>query len=255
MPQFLLRMEDLDETRFVLRGHEAFHVARVLRHKEGSEIELFDGRGGRYKGVIRTLHEDGTVEGEILKREQAPLRAFPAALHLYLGILKKPSNWEWALEKGTELGVASFTPVITPRTIVQAREISANKLERWNKVMAAAAKQSGRGVLPILNEPRHFRDALPAAAARGKVLLAWERHPGASTFAGLRESLRSARAENKKHLELNLFIGPEGGFSDEEIKIAEYEDAAFFSLGPNVLRAETAAVCAASIILYEAGSL
>jgi 16S rRNA (uracil1498-N3)-methyltransferase len=255
MPQFMLKLEDIDGQHFVLKGPEAFHVTRVLRRKEGSEIELFDGKGGKYTGVIRTILADGTVEGDITKRSQAPMKTVPVDLHLYLGVLKKPSNWEWALEKGTELGVASFTPVITPRTIVQARDISKNKISRWQKIMEGAAKQSERGTLPALKEPQHFRDAIPAAAKRGLVLLGWERHPGATTYAGLREVLRKARAENKKGLTISLFIGPEGGFSKEELEIAEYEDANFFSLGPNVLRAETAAVSAAAIILYELGTL
>ena len=255
MPQFVLKLEDIDGKRFTLRGPEAFHVTRVLRRKEGSEIELFDGKGGKYTGVITTVHNDGSVEGDITHRAHAPMRPMSVDLHLYMGLLKKASNWEWVLEKGTELGVASFTPVITPRTIVQARELSKNKVARWNKIMEGAAKQCERGTLPGLKEPQHFRDAVPAAAKRGLVLLGWERHPGATTYAGLRETLKKARAENKKGLTISLFIGPEGGFSDEELKIAEYEGASFFSLGPNVLRAETAAISASSIILYELGTL
>jgi len=255
MPQFILKLEDIDGQRFVLRGPEAFHVTRVLRRTEGSEVELFDGEGGKYSGVIRKILGDGTVEGDIVKRSQAPLKAISVDLHLYLGVLKKPAHWEWALEKGTALGIASFTPVITPRTIVQTREISKNKTERWHKIIEGAAKQCERGIFPTLNEPQNFREAVPSAAKRGLLLLGWERHPGASTYAGLRETLRKAREENKKGLTVSLFIGPEGGFSKEELEIAEYEDANFFSLGPNVLRAETAAISAASIILYELGAL
>jgi len=255
MPQFMLKLEDIDGKRFTLRGPEAFHVTRVLRRKEGSEIELFDGKGGKYTGVIEIVHGDGSVEGDITKRSQAPMKSVPVDLHLYMGLLKKPSHWEWALEKGTELGITSFTPVITPRTVVQARELSKNKTERWNKIMEGASKQCERGTMPALKEPQHFRDAVPAAAKKGLVLLGWERHPGATTYAGLRETIKTARAENKKGLTVSLFIGPEGGFSDEELEIAEYEGANFFSLGPNILRAETAAISAASIILYELGAL
>lgn len=255
MPQFMLKLEDIDGRRFTLRGPEAFHVTRVLRKKEGSEIELFDGKGGRYAGVIRTVHGDGSVEGDIVKRAHAPLKAVPVDLHLYIGLLKKSSHWEWALEKATELGAASFTPVVTPRTVVQARELSANKIARWTKIMEGACKQSERGTLPALKAPQHFREAVPAAAGRGPVLLAWERHPGATTYAGLRETMKTVRAENKKGVAISLFVGPEGGFSDEELEIAEYEGAHFFSLGPNILRSETAAISAASIILYELGAL
>jgi len=256
MPQFLLSLDDIAGERFCLRGPEAFHVTRVLRKKEGDEVELFDGKGGRYTGVIETVHGDGSVEGAISKTEKAPKAGLLVDLHLYLGVLKKPSHWEWALEKGTELGVMSFTPVITPRTIVQSREISKNKLERWNKIMTAASKQCERATIPTLHAPAHFRDAIQTARKSGGItLLAWERHPGATTYAGLREVLTQAKKENKKKLTVHLFVGPEGGFSEEELEIAEYEDAKFFSLGPTVLRAETAALSACSVVLYELGVL
>lgn len=140
---------------------------------------------------------------------------------------------------------------MTPRTVVQLRELTAGKRERWGKILQAAAKQCRRADLPELREPQHFRDAIVAAAKEGVSLVAWEKHAGASTYAGLRETLREARAKSPGGLTVNVFIGPEGGFSDEEVELAECEGAALFSLGPTTLRAETAAVAACTIALYE----
>ena len=250
MPQFLIKPEDISGDRFSLAGPEAFHVTRVLRRKVGDAVELFDGRGGRFSGVIRSIGPDGTVDGDITAREHAPRRAFPVQLNLYLSLLKA-SHWEWAIEKASELGVSSIIPTVTPRTVVQLRELTASKQERWNKILQAASKQSRRAELPELRQPQHFRDAIVESAKDGVSLVAWEKHAGASTYAGLREVLREARGKSPAGLTVNVFIGPEGGFSDEEIELAECEGAALFSLGPNTLRAETAAVAACTVVLYE----
>ena len=253
MPQFLLELGDVTEDKFVLRGPEAFHITRVLRNKAGEEIELFDGRGRRYRGVIRSIGEDGSVSGDIIEKLEVNRRPFPVTVNLYLGLLKA-SHWEWALEKGTEIGINTFTPVITPRTVVQLRENSTQKKkERWEKIVQAAAKQSRRDDLPIINEPKHYRDAMVEASQNGLTLVGWEKH-GSTTYAGLRDVIADARRKNKK-LNVNIFIGPEGGFSDEEIELAETDGAALFSLGPNILRAETAAVTSAAIVFYELGVL
>ena len=253
MPQFLVKPEDVSDGQFSLQGPEAFHVTRVLRRKVGDAVELFDGRGGRYTGVIRSIGPDGDVTGEVTGREHSPRRAYPVELELYLSLLK-PSHWEWAIEKAAELGVTAIIPTVTPRTVVQLRELNKTKEERWGKILQAAAKQCKRADIPVLRQPQHYRDAIVAAAKSGVSLVAWEKHAGASTYAGLREVLREARTKNPDGLKVQLFIGPEGGFSDEEIELAECEGAALFSLGPNTLRAETAAVAAATVVLYELGA-
>jgi 16S rRNA (uracil1498-N3)-methyltransferase len=253
MPQFLVKPEDVAGDRFHLDGPEAFHVTRVLRRKVGDAVELFDGRGGRYTGIIRSIRADGAVDGDVTARAKAPARSYPVRLNLHLSLLKA-SQWEWAIEKAAELGVTAIIPTSTPRTVVQLRELTPAKSERWTKILTAAAKQCGRAEVPELEAPQQFRDAIVAAAKEGVTLLAWEKHAGASTYAGLREVLREARVKHPQGLTVNLFIGPEGGFSDEEIELAECEGAALFSLGPTVLRAETAAVAAATIVLYELGS-
>ncbi|MFA5140001.1 MAG: RsmE family RNA methyltransferase [Elusimicrobiota bacterium] len=253
MPQFLLSKEDIQDKKFVLRGPEAFHVARVLRSKPGDPIELFDGHGGRYKGVVRLVRPDGSVEGDIVEKLHVSAKSTPARLRLYLSLLK-PSHWDWALEKGTEIGVSTFVPVVTPRTVVQLRTLSGTKDARWKKVVTAAAKQCRRADIPEVTAPMHFRDAIRESCKGGLTLVAWEKHSGNSTYAGLREVLRTARQGNENLL-VNIFVGPEGGFSEDEIELAECEGAALFSLGPNTLRAETAALVACAIVFYELGDL
>jgi 16S rRNA (uracil1498-N3)-methyltransferase len=253
VPQFLLSKEDIQGRKFVLRGPEAFHVARVLRSKPGDPIELFDGHGGRYKGIIRRVGPDGSVEGDVVEKLHVSAKPVPVRLRLYLSLLK-PSHWDWALEKGTEIGVSTFVPVVTPRTVVQFRTLGAGKEARWKKVVTAAAKQCRRADIPEVLAPAHFRDAIQESCKAGLTLVAWERHSGASTYAGLREVLRSAR-QGSESLLVNLFVGPEGGFSEDEIELAECGGATLFGLGSNTLRAETAALAACAIVFYELGDL
>ncbi len=250
MPQFFVAPEDIQKKAFRLTGPEAFHVTKVLRYGRGQPLELFDGKGGRFSGVIEEVLPDGTVAGKLTATLQADDERVPARLHLFLGLLKA-SHWDYALEKGTELGAASFTPVLTPRTVVLLHEAerARAKLDRWARVVMAASKQCGRADLPQVREPAQFRDALAACRGKGPVLLAWEGLKGAGAGQTLRPALRAAdAARGAQPLDAHLFIGPEGGFSEEEVELAEAEGATLFGLGPRILRAETAAVAALAVV-------
>src|SRR5208283_3122425 len=112
MPQFFLPPKCLKDKSFVLEGPEAYHIVKVLRCREGEALEFFDGLGGRYKGKITRLRSDGCVEGAITEVLDRPHAAAKARLELYPALLKA-SRWEWLLEKGTEIGIHSFQPVVT----------------------------------------------------------------------------------------------------------------------------------------------
>ena len=256
MPQFLVAPEDVSKDTFRLQGHEAFHVAKVMRLGAGATLELFDGKGGRFRGVIETVHADGSVTGKVTETIAADSRA-AVKLNLYMGLLKA-SHWDYALEKGTELGVSSFIPVLTPRTVVLLHEVDRvkSKAERWSRLIMAAAKQCGRADLPVVREAVQFRDAIRALKDKGLILLAWEGMKGSSAAQTIGPVLRAADAKRGADaLEVSLFIGPEGGFSEEEVARAEAEGAIVFGMGPRVLRAETAAIAAAALVQYELGGL
>ena len=252
MPQFLVSPEEVDGSRFLLQGPEAFHLTRVLRYKEGQAVEVFDGKGGRYSGVIEKILADGSVEGRITGTLHAPHAAASVKLTLYLGLMKA-SRWEWALEKGTEVGVSRFVPVLTPRTVVQIREGGASKAERWKKILLAASKQCGRADIPEIKPAALFGDAMQEATGSGLTLLGWEKMPKKSTSPPLHELL--AHSHRKGEVGVNLFIGPEGGFTEEEVELAEMKGAHLFHLGSSTLRGETAAVVASALVLYELGAL
>ncbi len=255
--QFFISPEAVHDGKFRLTGPEAFHIAKVLRKKAGDSLVLFDGKGGRFEAMIKTIHPEGDVSGE-LTSTLTQIEGHPAvSLRLYAGLLKA-AGWETVLQKGTELGVSSFHPVLTPRTVVllhEAGRIEA-KRERWGKILLAAAKQCGRAKLPELEAPAQFRDAIKACEGQGLSILAWEGLSGATAAESLRGFLREAMAAaGGKPVRVNLFIGPEGGFTEEEVELAESLGAVVFGLGRQTLRAETASMAAAAVVLYELGAL
>lgn len=250
MPQFFLPLDSgpiEEEKPFRLTGPEAFHLSKVLRHKPGDVITVLDGKGGRFEGVIDKI-EGETVTGRIVKKLSSPKKS--AELRLFQGLLKA-SHWDDVLDKATQLGVASITPILTPRTVVVLREgKAAAKKDRWQRVVEAATKQCQRPTVPVVKDPAEFRDAIRASKAEeGAVtLVAWEGLCGESAADKLKLALADAKA-------VNLFIGPEGGFTDEEIEIADSLGCTAFGLGPRVLRAETAAAAACAVVQYELGAL
>jgi 16S rRNA (uracil1498-N3)-methyltransferase len=149
------------------------------------------------------------------------------------------------LEKGTELGVAAFVPVLSSRSLIRPSEASSARLERWRRVVVEAAEQSGRCRLPEISPPLTFAEA--CASAAGLRILPWEGETEAS--------LSDVLAGEKKRDAVSLFIGPEGGFPPEEVELARQQGVRTVSLGRRILRAETAAIVAAALILHELGEL
>lgn len=220
--QFFLPAGSVSGDRFHLTGHEATHVTRVLRHKEGDVLLFFDGKGGRWEGTIAEVHDDGSIYGTLKPLAAAARPAF--RLHLYPALIKG-NRWDWLLEKAVELGVDSIHPVVTRRTVARPE----GKPERWERLVVAAAKQCERSTLPAVAAPAPLAEAL--ASAPGLKLMAWEGRPDAPL-----PSLPD---------EVSLFVGPEGGFTREE---AEGSGAVLFGLGPLVLRAETAVLAAVTLV-------
>jgi 16S rRNA (uracil1498-N3)-methyltransferase len=257
MPQFFLSRKSLQGNSFLLDGPEAYHIIKVLRCREGEELEFFDGLGGKYKGKITKLHSDGGVEGDIIATLDKPHGSPKVQLELYPALLKA-SRWEWLLEKGTEIGVHSFQPVVTQRTIVLLHEAERvqSKGDRWNRIVMSAAKQCGRAELPAVGSPIPLREALVQSEAKKSLLLfGWEGMTGSPASSVLKEAISKERARNRRPLTVSLFIGPEGGFTAEEIELAQSHNAVCFGMGTTTLRGETAAITASSLVLYELGTM
>lgn len=224
-----------------LDGAPYEQMRRVLRMREGDEVALFDGGGYEYRVRLISFGK-GYVRGEVV--EKRPVATEPEhEVVLYLSLLNKPEKFEWALQKCTELGVTHFVPVAAARSVTQA-----GRGERWQRILQEAAEQSGRGIVPILAEPVPIRAALAEVAQVGTL--------GLMPEVGSEISLKNAIEEGEGSAgRVALFIGPEGGFTAEEQQEARECGVRVVSLGPRVLRAETAAVVAVTLALSALGEI
>lgn len=246
MPQFLLDSGGLapNAQAVTLHGVEAHHLVRVFRSRPGDKVRVFDGRGGRWEG--RLAAASGPGEARIEDLEPLPSQEPPVEIRLVQSVLKG-DRWTWLLEKGTELGVSRFSPVLSRYTIAASgTERSPQRRARWTALALAAAKQCERGAIPTVDDPEElgtFLGRLGPPSPLEARLVCLER----STAEALSLPCRPER--------VTVAVGPEGGWSREEVEA--FRRAAFHpvSLGPRLLRAETAAVAAVVWVLGRWGDL
>jgi 16S rRNA (uracil1498-N3)-methyltransferase len=217
----------------------------VLRLKRGERIVLADGSGLDREAELTALSPRAGTARVLVERPSPPEPA--VELVLYQSLVR-PQRFDLVLEKGTELGVARFVPLLAGRGQVKAPG-GEGRPDRWRRIVTEAAEQCGRGRLPAVDEPATLEDAV--ASAPGLRLLPWEGE-SASGGRGLRESLRGLAAPPEA---VSLFIGPEGGFGPEEVERARKAGCLTVSLGARILRSETAGIVAAALVMGELGEL
>jgi 16S rRNA (uracil1498-N3)-methyltransferase len=246
MHRFFVSKECLQAKQVILTGRQAHQIRNVLRMKSGDHVIVLDNTGCEYTAILTKIGRQNVV-GEVISKQQAQAEPH-TRITLYQSLLTR-EKFEWMLQKCTEVGVTSFVPVVTERSIVRRPDaITSRKLSRWREIITEAAEQSGRGRIPQLDAAVNFADAVSRIGDFNRCLIGL---PGAAG-SSVREILRNG---NAKPVTVALFIGPEGGFTDEEIADACSKGATAFSLGKRILRTETAAVVASAVILYELGEL
>jgi len=242
MHRFFVPPETIEQNRVVITGIQARQVREVLRLSTEDHIVVLDNTGLEYRVKLVDINNDN-VEGEVLESYTCPNE--PAIrLTLYQALLKG-NKFEFVLQKCTEIGVIGFVPIICDRCI--SSKPSDLRLERWERIIVEASEQSRRGRLPCLQPAVSFNRA--CNMADGLSLLPWE---GESNI-GIRKALRDWPSSNV--MELRVFIGPEGGFSAQEVEYARDRGIVPITLGDRILRAETAGLVTAAALLYEYGEL
>lgn len=226
-----------DEVALADRGL-AHQLARVLRLGPGERVLLLDGLGLACEVELTALGRDEVV-GRVLRRLPAGGEP-PVNLAVYLALMR-PERFEWALQKCVELGARRIVPVQFARSL-PADRADARKLERWQRIVREAAEQSCRGVLPALAAPLAFAAACEEAARADLAVLLWE---------GEAPHLRDPLRHGPLPASIALLSGPEGGIASEELTAAHGHGILPVSLGPRILRAETAPVAATAAIMYE----
>jgi 16S rRNA (uracil1498-N3)-methyltransferase len=203
------------------------HHARVVRVRDGEEVEVFNGRGASFVAKY-------SAEGLQLIAP-APDREARAAIHLAMAIINL-DKFDIVLQKATELGVRSIIPLVTDRVEIRPERYR-GKAERWRKIVFEAVKQSGRSVIPIVEEPRTFEEVIKRDCP--KILFDADAEP----------------ATWQPGNSATLFIGPEGGWSENELRLAGEHGCTFERLGVRRLRAETAAIVATALITARCGDI
>lgn len=239
MPRFLL--SSLNEGWGELTGEEAHHVVKVHRYRVNDVIEVV-GHAKVFRGVISALQEGLVtvkIEDELLTSEPQ------LEVTLYQGLVKG-DKLELIVQKAVELGVSRIVPVICKRSIVTLDEKKARERTlRWQRIAQEASKQSGRAKVPLIDQPSTLGDALTQDKSQLK-LMAYE-----GGGAPLKTSIR----ELSNIQTVSCLIGPEGGFEQGEVDLAQSHGYIIVGLGPRILRAETAPLALLSILMYELGDI
>lgn len=222
-----------DATEVRLEGREYHHAVRVRRLRLGEAVEVIDPAGRCHTARVESIEKDAVV---LTLTGSAPSRESRLELTLAQALIK-PDNFELVLQKGTELGVTRFIPVISERVEVRAERVE-KRHDRWLRIIEEAVKQSGRSVMPELLEPTRFSTILDREGE--KVILDADAPRGSF---------------NPDDRAVTLLIGPEGGFTEDEITLAKSRGCRSLGLGPRRMRAETAAIASVTLAQFVLGDL
>ncbi len=236
-PRIFLLEDVFDKDIVSIKGDNARYISTVLRCNTGEPLTLLDNRGNSYSAVIvKSLPSEVVVR--LTGKDEDIKTELPIDITLAQAI-PKGDKMDIIIQKATELGVKRIIPIVTERTEVRITR----RLNRWKEIAISAAQQSRRLRIPEIESPVGFNSFM-AEASSG--IIFWEKSEN---------SLKKVIRDYKPGGSITIVIGPEGGFSDEEIKAASERGFQHVSLGPRISRAETAAIVAVSIIQYELGDL
>ena len=245
MQRFFVPPGVLSQRPVALTGDIAHQMRRVLRLAPGDRVSLLDGEGWAYEAEVTAI-TGKDVRLNVLTRAEAP--GEPRCQIILRQAVLKGERFAWALQKGTEIGVSAFAPLVTERTIIDDLQAVDSKRDRWQRIIQEAAEQSGRGRVPLLLPGQLLRGAVKSPIWPDALrLIPWEDERSLT----LTEALKGCNFAADPRIE--LFVGPEGGFTDAEIDWAQRHDVRPITLGPRVLRAETAGLVATAAILFHAG--
>lgn len=241
MHHFFVTPEQVKEERIYIEGSDVNHIKNVLRMKIGEELQISDGNNKKYICEIETMTQE-EVCVKVLE-EQAADTELPSRIYLFQG-LPKSDKMEFIVQKAVELGVYEIIPVATKRAVVKLDpKKAAKKVERWNSIAEGGAKQSGRIVIPKVNQVMNYKEALAYAKELDVVMIPYELAEGMPETKAFIEKIQPGQS-------VGIFIGPEGGFETEEVEQAIESGAAPITLGKRILRTETAGLTTLSILMY-----
>lgn len=241
MYKFFVEPEQIVEDAVFITGEDVNHIVHVLRMKKGEQVLVSTSNDREYLCEITALEEEA-VQLKLLD-VYGSNRELPIEVTLYQA-LPKGDKMETVIQKMVELGAVRIVPVVTKRCVVQLdQKKAAKKVARWNAISEAAAKQSKRNKIPEVTMPMPFAEALLDAKKLEAALIPYENAEGM-------EQARSMVDEAAKKRSLGIFIGPEGGFTEQEMEKSQQNGVKPISLGHRILRTETAGMMLMSVIMF-----
>jgi 16S rRNA (uracil1498-N3)-methyltransferase len=243
VPRVFVRPEAVGRDRVRFDADEAHHLGRVLRLRPGAMVDATDGTGRLY--TVRLVALDATGAWGSIEARTEPGRESPCAITLAQGILKG-DRMSWLVQKATELGVTRIAPMETARVVARLAGGAAARHTRLERIAREAVKQCGRVVVPVVDPPRALPEVVREIGDHDVAWVFWE---------GGGQALAAAAAATGPPGRLLLLVGPEGGFTPDEVALAEGAGARLVSLGPRTLRAESAGLAAVALCQFLFGDL
>lgn len=266
MSRFFISINSIDKSseKITITGDDVKHIKNVLRGVPGDVLILSDGNGTDYEAEIEAIEKDRVIAGIIhtMENHTEP----PVNVTLFQGI-PKSDKMDYIVQKCVELGVNRIIPVITERTVVRfkGREDAVSKTSRWSRIALEAAKQCDRGKIPVVGAPISFDEVLSLPDIFGLKLFPYEEEAEGSLNRHLEQHRIKLCSRNNGQLcnnnntqglqDIAVLIGPEGGFTADEANKAVESGFKSVTLGPRILRSDTAGVAVAAIIMYELGGM
>ena len=250
MPKFFIKTENLKENEEIwITGSDVNHIKNVLRKKIDDKINICNSDTQKnYECVIKNIEENKIVY-KILD-EVKSLAESNLNITIFQG-LPKSDKMELIIQKATELGVKTIVPVITKRTVIKLKDKDKqNKVDRWRKIAEVAAKQSGRDIIPTIENIINIADI--KFDEFDKIFVLYENEEKIS----IKDEIEQLKNDNKEELNIGIVIGPEGGFAESEIEqLRLNQNVSVVTLGKRILRTETVALVVSGILMYELGDL
>ncbi|MCP4117357.1 MAG: 16S rRNA (uracil(1498)-N(3))-methyltransferase [Desulfobacteraceae bacterium] len=245
MHRFYITTEAISGNEATITGQDAKHLATVLRLKPGDRVELVDGKGTKATAELQSV-TPGLASLSIVDKSEAESES-PVHITIAQGMLKD-KKMDMLIRHLTELGICEWQPFFSSRSIPKpdAKRLK-SRMERWNRISREALKQCGRSMVPVIGEPLRFTDLLARATEFDERIAFWEN--ATAPIGGIQHQDRPAVKR------IIVLIGPEGGFSKDEIEEAKKNGFNSFSLGPRILRAETASITSAALVQHLFGDL
>ena len=244
MAKFFVNPEDVCDDKIHIKGSDVNHIKNVLRLPVGKEITISDRQGHEYECIIETISVE-TVTAQIKSIKENDTE--PIVDTVLFQSLIKGEKMEFVIQKSVEIGVTKIVPLITSRCVVklESEKKLNSKVDRWQKIAESAAKQSRRGIIPQVCMPMTMKEAIRFAKDELQVsCIPYELEHACH----IKSFLQPLKADS-----IGIFIGPEGGFTEEEVQLADTNGVKAITLGKRILRSETAGLVTLANIMYEMG--